>query len=154
MTVVGFKDRGDVAAVVITSGLLLYPVVVSAINGAWVVPKSINGTGSGQGLQVPRQEHTANPPKLMWDSMSSSGPSGPDGGPPTEAWTTLIGQAALDGRQLTVESDLETQSCQVGQDGFVLVLFRRSWRYRPRLTMLTTSGEVVPLFSGQPGQPR
>lgn len=154
VSLVGFSVRGDVAAVVVAAGWTLYPVIVSLVNGVWVVPELINGTGTGQGLQTPRQERTADPPKLMWDSMSSFGPPGPDGGPPAEAWTILIGQAALDGEQLTVESDLEVQSCGVGHNGFVLVLFRRSWRYRPRLTMRTTFGSIVPLFGGQPGHPR
>lgn len=146
--VVGFALRDSVAAVVIDTGSVIYPVIVSVMGGEWVAPDLINGSRSDRKRRRSRQERTASPPRLMWHWTSSTAPLGPDGELPAVAWTVLIGRAALDGEQLTVESDLDVQSCLVGPDGFVMVFFRRSWKNRPRLTMRTTSGDVVALFTG------
>ncbi|MBM9465851.1 hypothetical protein [Nakamurella leprariae] len=146
-----FQRRGTVAAVVAETSRARYPVIVTARDGRWVVPSLVSGTSQPA---VPRQPRSAVPPKLMWDCLHSSDLPDVVEQPSAAVWAVFMGQAALDGRLLTVESDLDVQSCEVGEDGFVAVLFRSSRHHRPRLRMRTASGETVALFTGEPGVPR
>lgn len=161
VSVVRFLQRPGVAAVIALetntnaegTQTTHWPVIVEEIDGRWVVPDSVGGHRSQRAWPRARQALTAQPPKLMWDHMASSGPPGPHGERPAESWTVVIGRAARDARVFTVVSDLETRSHEVGEDGLAAVLFRKSWENRPLLRMQIDSGEVVALFNGEPGTP-
>lgn len=143
--------RGTVVAVIADTDTAQVSVIIEAINGRWDLSDLISEHGWGPPL--PRRALTAHPPRLMWDSLATSGPPGRNGERPAAVWAVLTGQAARDAQVLTVKSDVEVRTCEVHENGSVAVLFRKSWNNRPRLTMQTISGEDVPLFNGESGIP-
>lgn len=139
-------QRDNVVAVVAENDQTRWHVLVEDVDGRWEAPTLVSGNGRPDA--TPRQSRTDSPPMLGEQHLTRSGRPGPDGGPPSASWCVLTGRAAEDAKIVTVNTGLDVQSCTVAADGFVSVLAWSPWTQQPEISVQTTAGTVITLFTG------
>lgn len=139
LTVRGVVVREPAVVVLLADDRTRRAVILTAVDGVWTPPTMLGG---GTWDPADRPAETRAPWALTQPQRSQSGPPGPGGAPPREAWTAVSGLAAADAVSVLVRSSLDEHEVAVPADGVILVLLRASWGSRPTITVRTRHGDV------------
>ena len=135
----GAVIRGSAAVVLLADDRTRRAVILTLESGVWTPPTTLSVSAWDPD---DRTDTTRAPWALTQPARSQSGPPGPGGAPPREAWTAVSGVAAADAVSVLVRSALDEHEVTVPADGVILTLLRAPWGSRPEITVRTRHSDV------------
>ena len=135
----GAVIREPAAVVLLANDRTRRAVILTLSSGVWTLPTMLGGSPWDP---ADRPVKTRAPRAPQQPATSQSGPPGPGGAPPREAWTAVSGLAAGDAKSVLLRSALDEHGVAVPADGVILVLLRAPWGSGPNITVRTRHGDV------------